>query len=320
MRVSVAICTWNRSALLRQTLGSLVGVRVPPAVTCEILVVANGCTDGTAEVVADAATRLPIRLVQEPRLGLSHARNAAVGAVTGDYVIWTDDDVLVDPQWIEAYCDAFATHPDAAFFGGPTRAWFATAPPRWLDRALGSVGNALSLLDYGPVAIPLDREHLPYGANFAVRTDVQRGIAYNAELGRRGSELRSGEETAVILEIIAQGGTGWWVPGAGLQHFVSPERQTLDYLRRYYFYNGAAAQRVEAARDTPLLFGRPRWLWRVAATHWLHFLVTRPFGRPEVWAWHFRHAMTALGQLHAGASDRRRGEPTDPNENGPGVE
>ena len=312
MRISVAICTWNRSALLRQTLGSLLAVRVPPEVSWEILVVANGCTDDTAAVVADAATRLPIRLVQEPRLGLSHARNAAVAAATGDYVIWTDDDVLVDPPWLEAYHAAFTAHADAVFFGGPTRAWFAAPPPRWLARALPSVGNALSLLDYGPVAIPLDRDHLPYGANFAVRTDVQRGIAYNAMLGRRGHEMRGGEETAVVLEILARGGTGWWVPGAGVRHFVSAQRQTLDYLRRYYFYNGAAVEHVETTEEPALLFGRPRWLWRVAARHWLHFLITRPFRPPEVWAWHFRHAMTAWGRLHAGPARRRVDDPPPP--------
>ena len=312
MRISVAICTWNRSVLLRQTLASLVHARVPAAVSCEIVVVANGCTDDTLAVVAEAATQLPIRLVPEPRLGLSHARNAAVAAATGEYLIWTDDDVLVDPHWIEAYCAAFAAHPDAAFFGGPTRAWFATTPPRWLARALSSVGNALSLLDYGPSAMPLDRDHLPYGANYAVRADVQRGIAYNAELGRRGSELRGGEETAVVLEILARGGTGWWVPGAGVQHYVSAERQTLDYLRRYYFYNGAAVEHVEATAQTPLLFGRPRWLWRVAATHWLRFVVTRLFRPPEVWAWHFRHAMTAWGRLYAGPPRRRSDTPPPP--------
>jgi len=39
--------------------------------------------------------------------------------------VWTDDHVLVDPQWVAAYCRAFERWPDAAVFGGPIEASFA---------------------------------------------------------------------------------------------------------------------------------------------------------------------------------------------------
>jgi glucosyl-dolichyl phosphate glucuronosyltransferase len=49
----------------------------------------------------------------------SRARNRAVYAARGDYLVWTDDDVVVDPNWLAAYVAAFRRRPEAAVFGGP---------------------------------------------------------------------------------------------------------------------------------------------------------------------------------------------------------
>ena len=51
MCVSVAICTWNRSALLDRTLASLHQLAIPSAVEWELLVVNNDCSDDTDDVV-----------------------------------------------------------------------------------------------------------------------------------------------------------------------------------------------------------------------------------------------------------------------------
>lgn len=301
MQLTVAICTWNRSALLRHTLDSLAAVRVPDGAQWEVLVVANACTDDTAEVVQAAATHVPLRLVEEPRLGLSHARNTAALAAAGDCIIWIDDDVLVGPGWLEAYCRAIVEHADAAFFGGPIRPWFPAPPPRWFELALPSVGNALSLLDYGAHRVNFDADHLPFGANFAVRTDIQRKHTYRTDLGRCGAGMRSGEETDVLHRILADGGVGVWVPDAALRHHVSPERQTLRYLRRYYFENGEGAALVGTLPPgVPLLLGRPRWVWREAFTHEALYWLTRPAASPAVWGLHLRRATTAWGRLRGG--------------------
>jgi glycosyltransferase involved in cell wall biosynthesis len=268
----------------------------------EVLVVENACTDETVSVVEAHASELPVRLTSEPKLGLSHARNAAVREARGEYIIWIDDDVLVNPGWLEAYCAVFAKDDGTAFFGGPIRAWFPNPPPRWLTEALPSVENAFSLIDYGPDTLWFDRGRLPFGANFAVRTDVQRDHAYSPQLGRRGRGMRSGEETAVLLSILAHGGRGVWVPGAVLGHYLSPERQRVGYLRRYYFYNGlayagAAAELFDSHEQGPHLFGRPRWLWREAVTNEVLYWLARPFASPAVWSQRLRRSTSAWGAI-----------------------
>src|SRR5690606_2409380 len=105
--LTVAICTWNRSFLLARTLEQLGALIVPPGLRWELLVVDNASSDDTSQVLQGYLGRLPLRVVREERPGLSNARNAAIRAARGEYIIWTDDDVLVAPGWLAAYSDAF---------------------------------------------------------------------------------------------------------------------------------------------------------------------------------------------------------------------
>ena len=118
MLVTVAICTLNRAESLRRTLDSLVAMHLLTGFSWEVLVVNNNCTDHTDDVIKDFTDRLPVRRLFEPQQGQSRARNCAIDAAKGDYIVWTDDDVVVDPGWLIAYVDAFRRWPNAAVFGG----------------------------------------------------------------------------------------------------------------------------------------------------------------------------------------------------------
>ncbi len=134
MNITIAICTWNRAKLLRQTLEQMTKLRHPESISWELLVVNNNSTDNTEEVVNEFGGRLPVRHIFEPKQGLSHARNRAISEAKGDYIIWTDDDVLVDEYWLIEYVKGFNKYPDAAFFGGPIGPWFETRPPKWIQQ------------------------------------------------------------------------------------------------------------------------------------------------------------------------------------------
>jgi len=132
MLITVAICTWNRAALLDQTLAEMRNLSVPEGVDWELLVVNNKCTDATDETIAKYSQSLPIRRLYEPEAGVSNARNCAVREARGEYIMWTDDDVLVAPNWMTAYVAAFHAFPDAAIFGGDIKPWFEGDSPAWL--------------------------------------------------------------------------------------------------------------------------------------------------------------------------------------------
>lgn len=297
MRVTVAICTWNRAALLRATLEHMTALQVPPGTEWELLVVDNNSTDGTAGTIASFDSRLPIRRVFEPEPGLAHARNCAMREASGDYILWTDDDVLVEPNWIAAYVAAFVRYPSAGFFGGVIRPWFPNVPPEWLRRGFDHVSSAYAALDLGPDVKSLSVGRLtPYGANMAFRLDEQRAFPFDPSLGRRPGSLVGGEEVDVFERMRSRAIEGWWIPDAVVRHFIPPERQTLRYVQGYYRGQGQLKAR-DAPQPERTLWGMPLWMLRAALKSEAQYRLTRWFGAPEQWVLRLRTASIDWGML-----------------------
>jgi glycosyltransferase involved in cell wall biosynthesis len=281
MRFTVAICTWNRAAMLANVLERLTRVRQPSG-AWEVVVVNNGSTDDTERVLEAFEGRLPLRRAFESSPGLSHARNTAVRHATGDYVVWTDDDALVDVDWLSAYERAVERHPEAAIFGGPVRPRFEGTPPPWLSTAWHEVSAAFAGCDLGDESFEFGGDELPFGANFVVRAREQRRFLYDPNLGRRREGGTVGEETAVIRAILTEGGSGWWVPDASVEHWIPRERQTVRYLRRYYMLQGKTFHNWDGDGG-PMFRGRPLWLWRNIVKAELLYSCARLSGDPHRW-------------------------------------
>jgi glucosyl-dolichyl phosphate glucuronosyltransferase len=297
-KITVAICTWNRCELLRRTLCRFAEEVYPPHVPWELLIVNNNCSDDTEKVVHSFSDRIPIRQILEPRQGLSIARNAAIGSAQGEYILWTDDDVIVDPEWLTAYESAFLRHPEAAFFGGPIHPLFEGSPPRWMEtEAWPLISTAFAALDYGTEECEIFGNELPFGANYAVRMDWQRRHLYDPRLGRRADTTISGEETMVLLAILKSGGNGWWIPTARVMHWVPKSRQSIAYLRDYYAGYGRVLNRQNPQMPCRMLFGKPRWLLGNALQSGLAYYLHRLYSSPDHWIEDLKKASIAWGQL-----------------------
>jgi glycosyltransferase involved in cell wall biosynthesis len=239
LRITTAICTWNRSKSLTATLLSLQQLAIPPSIDWEVLIVNNNCTDDTDPVVEQFADRLPIRLLHEKHQGLSNARNCAVAVAKGDYILWTDDDAIVDPNWLTAYVNAIRTWPNAALFGGPIKLKLEGNPPSWLAEMLcdESFASVYAHRDLSKIPIPLNSTKwtsIPYGPNLCIRMREQQNFRYKPHLGRFKNQHIRGEETDVVIAILDSGAEGWWVPDAIVHHVITPDLQTQAYLRSYF--------------------------------------------------------------------------------------
>lgn len=281
MKFTVAICTWNRAPLLSRVLERLTRMRHPSG-AWEVLVVNNGSTDDTDRALDAFAGRLPLRRAFEPNPGLSHARNTAIRHATGDYLVWTDDDALVDVDWLSAYERAVERHPEATIFGGPVRPHFEGTPPPWLSTAWQEISAAFATRDLGDAPFELGGGELPYGANFVVRAREQRRFPYDPNLGRRRAGGTLGEETAVIRAILTAGGSGWWVPDASVEHWIPKERQSVRYLKSYYMLQGKTFHQWDG-NGGPMFQGRPLWLWRSIIQAQLLYSCARLSGDPHRW-------------------------------------
>jgi len=114
--VSVVVPTRNRAHLLGACLDALTSQTVDES-AFEIVVVDNGSTDATADVVRSRGGN--VSLVQEPIAGVNRARNAGLRAARGSVIAFIDDDELVAPDYVRTVSDVLARHPQAAGAGGP---------------------------------------------------------------------------------------------------------------------------------------------------------------------------------------------------------
>src|SRR5262245_41057598 len=97
----------------------------------EVIIVDNNCNDDTAAVVDNECSRLPIRRVVETAQGLSHARNRAITEARGDWMVFADDDVVLEPFWLSGYQRGLLEFDDAGFAAGRVVPDWRGRCPRW---------------------------------------------------------------------------------------------------------------------------------------------------------------------------------------------
>jgi GT2 family glycosyltransferase len=107
-RVTVVVVTWNHRAEIADCLAAA-GAQTWPDV--ELVVVDNGSTDGTAELVASAFPRAALRRERENG-GLSRALNRALAAATGEFFLTLNPDVVLGAGFLERALGAFPGRPD----------------------------------------------------------------------------------------------------------------------------------------------------------------------------------------------------------------
>jgi len=113
-KVSVLVPTFNRADLLPQALDSLLGQSRPPD---EVIVVDDGCTDGTAEALDRYQGR--IQVLRQANTGKSGALNRGLRAATGNVVWFFDDDDVALPDTLERHLRALQDQPEAGFTLSP---------------------------------------------------------------------------------------------------------------------------------------------------------------------------------------------------------
>jgi glycosyltransferase involved in cell wall biosynthesis len=263
MLVSVCICTWNRADLLDQTLQAMHSLQIPEGVEWELLVVNNNCTDHTESVIAQHTGSLPIRRLLETKQGLSHSRNCALDTAAGELILWTDDDVVVDSEWLIEYVEAARQWPEAMFFGGTIDPWFAVEPPMWIRRNLDLLIGPLAINQHGDTIRPLGPRELAVGANMAYRREVIQNARYTTNLGRIGHSLISGDEYEFISRLRARGDLGIWVGTARVRHYIPADRLTTNYMKRWFRGFGTTVARLEESPASARILGMPRWAIRV---------------------------------------------------------
>jgi GT2 family glycosyltransferase len=231
--ISVVICCHNSASLLRTTLAHLM-IQESPTAPWEVLLVDNGSTDATAEVARSywQSGPAPLRIVEESRVGLRHARERSLAEAQYGLLAFVDDDNWVAGNWVRTVCEIMCSEPRLGAVGSIRTPTYEAPPPAWFD-------------DYhSPYAVLTDHEleHLEQppeylaGAGLCVRKAawqelVQNGYEFQLT-GRKGKKLQGGEDAELTMALRL---SGWQLridPRLRLQHFMPGQRLQWTYLRR----------------------------------------------------------------------------------------
>jgi GT2 family glycosyltransferase len=206
--MSVVVCTRDRADALRDALTSVLAV----ADVLEVIVVDNApSTDATARLLAEIDDPR-VRYVLEPRPGLSHARNRGLLEASGDFVAFTDDDVVVDRHWIQGLASGFAGAADVDCVSGIVPSGeLRTAVQGYFDGRV-SWAATQERREFRLSAPPADLPMFPFsvgafgtGANFAVRRDRALALGgFDTRLGA-GARTRGGEDLDFFTRVIFSG-------------------------------------------------------------------------------------------------------------------
>jgi GT2 family glycosyltransferase len=233
---SIVVPTFNRVALLRDCLESL-RCQDYPSDQFEIVVVDDGSTDGSAEIVKRVDN---VRYLRRQHAGLNAARNAGIEEAKGDFIAFLDDDVLAPPSWLRTMMGGVWANPAADCFGGRIRLQLEGRTPRYCGRH------------------PLDESELDLGDD---RREVEFIWGANMAVTRRAFELAGrfderlplyNEELEWQHRLRAAGGSIVYLPDAWVWHRRSADDLKLSALLRRHFARGLGQAAFFAAADRPV--------------------------------------------------------------------
>lgn len=286
--VAVCICTYQRPAGLERLLAGLceqVFEQVTPP-TISVIVTDNECSDANRMICERFAQHCQYTLLyrQEPRRGISYARNTCLDNLPADtdFVAMIDDDEVPDPGWLNHLLYAQEST-SADIVTGPALPVFEPGTPAWV-------------IDTGYFAKPhqpqtyRDLEPFPPTAtcNALIRADL-----FNVEKLRFDPALAlSGSEDKLLFQDLKQRGLSFvWASKAITHEYIPAARAQLGYMLSEALRRGSTKFYVKAKLKTTTRGRRYRLALRSA--------IRSLFGS-------IRNALSACLYLFAGNRQRHK--------------
>lgn len=308
--LTVLVCTHNRSELLGRVLDSLNQAVRPDGWQVQILVAANACTDDTVGRMQVYETHqanngwLPLRLIEVPIPGKSHALNRAISEIDTELVAFVDDDHRVDVNYLVAIEKAAQIWPDAGLYCGRILPDWDGTEPAWVHEEGPYRIYPLPVPRYEqgeqPKTITAEEGPIPGGGNLVVRRHVfDLAGQFSIELGPHGHDLGGGEDSEYVLRALTRGVRCQYVPNMMQHHYVDTERLKLGYLLKKAFQRTRSTSRIHGIGRVPL------YMWRKLAEYGFHSVFSLSWTKRRFY-W-VRTAAT-LGELQGLRESGHRGQ------------
>jgi glycosyltransferase involved in cell wall biosynthesis len=233
--ISVIICCYNSEKLIDMSLGYLAKQQVETLPAWEIVLVNNNSKDNTTSVAENywksTGLTTPLRIIQENKQGLIHARKTGIMSAQYDLVVFCDDDNFLAPNYLERAWQIMNAHPDVGILGGESKGYFTSPEPEWLPQMYSAYALGKQ---YGTTGDVTATKGQVWGAGMVSQTKLLQEI-FNEEFittGRSGKNLASGDDTEICYKAILKGYHIYYDESLKLQHYITPPRLTWEYAIR----------------------------------------------------------------------------------------
>lgn len=242
-RISVIICCYNSARVIENTLEHLKKQQFGE-VEWEIVLVDNNSGDETARIAADCWNRggvgVPLKIVAEPKPGLSNARVRGVETASYEVISFIDDDNLVPENWIAFQADIFDSK-EVGILGCNAVGVFDGTPPEWYER--NKYAFATGRL-YEEDFLEVTHDGAVFGAGMTLRKSIFQdlfSLGWQPVLsGRIGNKQAGGEDSELCQAARLMGYKIFYTNRISLGHYIMDERLTWDRLVRMTHGFGAA--------------------------------------------------------------------------------
>ncbi|WP_227580713.1 glycosyltransferase family 2 protein [Cellulomonas xiejunii] len=271
--VTAVICTVGTHPRLAAAVRSVLAQDVPGL---EVVVVDNAPATGATRAALDGLVDHRLRIVEEPRRGLAHARNRALEVARGEVVAFTDDDALAADSWLPGLLDVFRSDPAGQVVAvtGLVVAGQMASPAQEHFEEYGGFGKGMERqawavdttnlheglgrpASHGPL-FPWTTGKVGSGNSMAFRRDaLERVGGFDVRLGA-GTRTYGGEDLDAFSRLLVAGGVVVYTPDSVVWHF---HREHLEELHTQLYGNGCGM----GAILTKWLLRRPTFALRLVA-------------------------------------------------------
>ncbi|MBE7210441.1 MAG: glycosyltransferase family 2 protein [Gluconacetobacter diazotrophicus] len=217
LQISIILCTCGRAESCARTVAAIGQIEVPAGLTCELALVQNGPLDPAETNAGDTilANGIVLRTYHEAQTGKSWALNTGLARARGDIFVFTDDDIIPPPDWLEKLTGPIRRG-EADGVAGDVRIP-PHLDPHWLPPA-----QRAWLADMG--ALALGNSGRMVGGNMACsRSVLKKVVGFDVELGP-GGWFGYGEDTLFSEQLRNAGFRIVDVLDATVEHHFLPRR------------------------------------------------------------------------------------------------
>jgi glycosyltransferase involved in cell wall biosynthesis len=244
---SILICTYNPDEqIFRRTLKSVASLTIPAKINVECVIVDNNSQIPIEKIpyVREFLNSCPwAKVIQATQQGLTFARIAGIRSTKNSYVVFIDDDNEVLSSYLEALIDLFEKYPAVAAWGpGNIQVHFMETVSDWFSTSFKNIFQEKHHKhnEYG--CIPETwTSFYPIGTGLAIRREVLERYCDGVESGnlssldRKGKSLSSGGDIQIVWEAIKMGYAAGVAPSLSVNHLISANKSTVDYVKRLSF-------------------------------------------------------------------------------------